>query len=118
MGRGTPRVESEPTVQDALSGVLNPNILFNTKENTKYRGPMPPMATYHLEAMSTFDQTHFRSWYAMQKQQSHRKQAFWQVLLQMDSNAREPVEYEHQKELVAYCTSVLDILRRSCLSFR
>ena len=92
--------------------------LFNTKENTKYRGPMPPMATYHLEAMSTSDQTHFRSWYAMQKQQYQRKQAFWQVLLDIASNTREPVEYDHQKELVAYCTSDVDILRRACLSFR
>ena len=92
--------------------------LFNTKENTHYRGPMPPMATYHLEAMSTSDQAQFRSWYAMQKQLHQRKQAFWQVLLEIDTNTKEPVEYDHQKELVAYCTSDVDILRRACLSFR
>ena len=68
---------------------------------------MPPMATYHLEAMSTSDQTHFRSWYAMQKQQSHQKQTFWQVLLQIDPNTKEPVEYDHQMELIAYCTLYL-----------
>jgi hypothetical protein len=33
--------------------------LFNIKENNKYRGPMPPMATYYLEAMSISDQIFF-----------------------------------------------------------
>merc|ERR1711981_1336584 len=54
----------------------------------------------------------------MQKQQSQQKQTFWQVLLQIDPNTKEPVEYDHQMEIIAYCTSDVDILRRACLSFR
>jgi hypothetical protein len=47
--------------------------LFNTKENTHYRGTMPTMNTYHMEAMSSSDQVQFRLWYALQKQQHQRK---------------------------------------------
>ena len=92
--------------------------LFNTKENTHYRGTMPTMNTYHMEAMSSSDQAQFRLWYALQKQQHQRKHEFWHVLLQIDSNTREPVEYDQQMELIAYCTSDVDILRNACLSFR
>ena len=93
--------------------------LFNRKENKKYRGKMPPIQDYHLEAVSLSEQDSIRAWYGHQKDIYSMKLYFWKhVLLHIDPKTIEPVEYDHQKELLAYCSSDVDILRRSCLCFR
>ena len=93
--------------------------LFNRKENEKYRGKMPPIQDYHLEAVSLSEQDSIRAWYGHQKDIYRMKLYFWKhALLHIDPKTIEPVEYDHQKELLAYCSSDVDILRRSCLCFR
>ena len=92
--------------------------LFNTQDHARYRGDMPPIKDYHMEAMSVVDQEKFLSWYKLQKDQYQTKVKFWEVLHQIDYKLPKPVEYDHQKEILAYCTSDVDILRRACLSFR
>ena len=93
--------------------------LFNTKTNKTYRGELRPLGDYHLEAMSAPEQKVLRTWYAEQKESHHWKKKFWRnVLLHIDCKTQEPVEYDHRLELLAYCSSDVDILRRACLSFR
>ena len=92
--------------------------LFNTQDHVRYRGDMPPIKDYHMEAMSVVDQEKFLSWYKLQKDQYQTKVKFWEVLHRIDYKLPKPVECDHQKEILAYCTSDVDILRRACLSFR
>ena len=70
--------------------------LFNTQDHACYRGDMPPIKDYHMEAMSVVDQEKFLSWYKSQKDQYQTKVKFWEVLHQIDYKLPKPVEYDHQ----------------------
>ena len=77
--------------------------LFNTEEHQNYRGVMPPTQDYHMEAMSETEQSKFRLWYKQQKDIYQWKLHYWKhVLVNIDKNTKEPVEYDHKKELLAY----------------
>ena len=64
--------------------------LFNTEEHQNYRGAMPPIQDYHLEAMSETEQSTFRLWYKQQKDLYQWKLHYWKhVLVNIDKNTKE-----------------------------
>ena len=71
--------------------------LFNRKENQYViLDRLPELAYYNLDSMKPFDRDRFLTWY----------------------NNHVNDEFDFQKELLAYCRSDVDILRRCCLKFR
>ncbi|XP_048513417.1 uncharacterized protein LOC125501456 [Athalia rosae] len=72
--------------------------LFNTPANRGYVGPLPSAEYYSPDSMGTAERTAFHAWY------------------------NEAVEsnyvFEFDKELIDYCRSDVDILRRACSAFR
>ena len=71
--------------------------LFNTWANQNIVQPhLPEMRYYNPDSMKPSDREKFVQWY-----QNHRNDTF-----------------DFQKEIVKYCRSDVDILRRCCLSFR
>ena len=69
---------------------------FNSPENQEYVGPYPPPEAYGAENMTEKDRAAFLHW--------HREQ--------------EGKEFHFKTELLNYCRSDVDILRRCCLKFR
>ncbi|KAG8173059.1 hypothetical protein JTE90_016151 [Oedothorax gibbosus] len=69
---------------------------FNTPENQYYVGPIPDPQFYNPDAMSTAERQKFYSWYEERK--------------------AEPFDF--RKEMLEYCRSDVDILRRCCIDFR
>ena len=72
--------------------------LFNTHENQEYVGPMPPVETYDPDGMKEKERNAFHDWYQVQLDRSY--------------------VFDFQKEILEYCRSDVDILRRCCLRFR
>ena len=72
--------------------------LFNKKENENYVGPIPPTPFYSPNGMSPKDRETFMAW-----QQGMRDRDY---------------VFNFKEEIVAYCRSDVDILRRYCLEFR
>jgi G:T-mismatch repair DNA endonuclease (very short patch repair protein) len=70
--------------------------LFNTLANQNYIGPYPDVNYYEPNRMSIKKREEFFKWYESVKDQP----------------------FDFQKEFLEYCRSDVDILRRSCLSFR
>ena len=73
-------------------------ILFNTRANQDYVGPLPPQDTYLPDSMSVQGRQDFERWYA-------------------DQVAR-GVQFDFQKELLAYCDSDVKLLKQGCLTFK
>ncbi|XP_046377429.2 uncharacterized protein LOC124149724 [Haliotis rufescens] len=71
---------------------------FNTGVNQTYRGPYPPAVTYDPDGMSPAERTVFLQWHTQKVQ--------------------EGALFDLQGELLAYCQSDVDILRRGCADFR
>ena len=71
---------------------------FNTKENQGYVGPMPPTDTYGPDTMKQEARTEFVNRYHNQ--------------------VTAHVVFDFRKEIMEYCRSDVDILRRCYLKFR
>ena len=72
--------------------------LFNRKENENYVGPLPPTPFYHPDGMSPEEKEKFLEWHK-----------------ELTRNA---YVFDFQQEILQYCRSDVDILRRCCLEFR
>ena len=70
---------------------------FNTPSNQSYRGPIPSLEYYDPDGMSPDKKEELKNWHAEQ--------------------VRRNVVFDFQQELVAYCKSDVDILRRGCEKF-
>jgi len=71
---------------------------FNTLENENYVGPIPDKKYYSVDTMKPAARTEFLVWY--------------------NEKVEENYVFDLKKELLEYCDSDVDILRRSCLKFR
>ena len=71
---------------------------FNIEANQNYEGPLPDASYYNPDSMSPGDRTKFYAWHNELK----------------DSN----YIFNFQEEILKYCRSDVDILRRCCLEFR
>ncbi|KAK7605181.1 hypothetical protein V9T40_007039 [Parthenolecanium corni] len=72
--------------------------LFNTQENRDYVGPMPDKKYYNYNRMKRLDRAKFLEWYIKKIQENY--------------------VFDMRKELVEYCMSDVDILRKGCMKFR
>ena len=72
--------------------------LFNKKENESYVGPIPPAPYYNPNGMNPKDTETFMAWHMTKKESNY--------------------VFNFQEEIVTYCRSDVDILRRCCLEFR
>ncbi|KAK5638854.1 hypothetical protein RI129_013149 [Pyrocoelia pectoralis] len=70
--------------------------LFNTEENSSYVGPLPAVKYYSLDSMKPDARALFLKWY-----DEHKQDVF-----------------DMQRDLVEYCRSDVDILKRACMQFR
>ena len=71
--------------------------LFNRKENQNYVGPLPPSPYYHSNGMSPAEKETFLRWHRELKENNY--------------------VFNFQEEILSYCRSDVDILRRCCLEF-
>ena len=72
--------------------------LFNTVENQSYVGPFPAAHYYSPENMKTKERECFLAWHT-------------------DMRLKNSV-FDFQREIVQYCRTDVDILRRACMAFR
>ena len=72
--------------------------LFNKKENENYVGPIPPAPYYNPNGMNPKDKEAFMIWPASKRESNY--------------------VFNFREEIIAYCRSDVDILRRCCLEFR
>ena len=72
--------------------------LFNKEENQDYIGPIPPVAYYAPNAMKPEAREAFLAW--------HKKQV------------EDNYVFHFKNEIVKYCRSDVDILRKCCMEFR
>ena len=72
--------------------------LFNRKENENYVGPIPPTPYYQPNGMSADQKEKFMEWHRVLKESNY--------------------VFDFQTEILDYCRSDVDILRRCCLEFR
>ena len=72
--------------------------LFNRKENENYVGPIPPTPYYSPNGMSPKDRETFLAWHASKKESNY--------------------VFNLNEEILTYCRSDVDILRRCCSEFR
>jgi hypothetical protein len=72
--------------------------LFNTKENENYMGPLPNKKYYCYDTMKSAARKEFLEWYVGKIQENYI--------------------FDMKKEILEYCDSDVDILRRSCLELR
>ncbi|XP_048252721.1 uncharacterized protein LOC125380975 [Haliotis rufescens] len=71
---------------------------FNTAANEDYVGPYPPVESYGADSMSITDREAFMKWY--------------------DGKIAQNAVFDMGEEILAYCLSDVDILRRGCAAFR
>lgn len=72
--------------------------LFNRKENYNYEGEMPDKDMYCTSSMAVEEKKKFETWYTQQKENHYH--------------------FKFQYELITYCQSDVDILRRAMEEFR
>jgi hypothetical protein len=72
--------------------------LFNRRENQNYIGPLPPSPYYHPDGMSPSDREKFVKWHS--------------------NLVADNYVFNFREEILTYCRSDVDILRRCCLEFR
>ncbi|CAB4000500.1 DNA polymerase [Paramuricea clavata] len=72
--------------------------LYNKKENEHYVGPLPPSPYYNPDGMNPDEKEKFLEWHNELKQNNY--------------------VFNFQQEILSYCRSDVDILRRCCLEFR
>jgi hypothetical protein len=68
---------------------------FNREENWNYIGLIPDIRYFNPDAMTTADRQKFMTWYEQQQEKL----------------------YDFKNELISYCRSDVDILRRGCTKF-
>ena len=83
--------------QDELSKGYFPH-LFNKEENWNYVGPIPCQNDYNVNFMKPEERKAFIAWHKEQVENNYL--------------------FDFQKEIVKYCRSDVDILRKCCLLFR
>ena len=71
---------------------------FNIEANQNYEGPLPDASYYNPDGMTSSDRTKFYTWYNELKANNYI--------------------FNFQEEILKYCRSDVDILRRCCLEFR
>ena len=71
---------------------------FNKKENENYVGPIPPATYYNPDGMNPKDREAFMTWHAAKKESNY--------------------VFNFKEEIITYCRSDVDILRRCCMEFR
>lgn len=71
--------------------------LFNTRSNVGYIGPIPDSSYFMPDGMSVKARHMFMEWY---------------------ESVRDEQNWDFDEEILKYCVSDVDILRRGCLSFR
>ena len=71
---------------------------FTSRENLKYVGPYPPAEMYGPNSMSKDGRREFFAWY--------------------DAKVQSGEIFDFQKEMLTYCRSDVDILRRACMTFK
>ena len=76
--------------------------LFNIRQNQNYIGPYPPKSDYQPRFMNFKKNKEFQEWYTK---------------VYKDSNGKERI-FDFKKQIVAYCDSDVEILRKGCLAFR
>ena len=69
--------------------------MFNKVENQDYVGALPDVSFYSPDKMSAKNRTVFLAWY--------------------EKESVKHEEFDFQKELLSYCVSDVDILRRCCI---
>ena len=72
--------------------------LFNKKENENYVSPIPPAPYYNPNGMNPKDKEAFMIWHASKRESND--------------------VFNFHEEIIVYCRSDVDILRRCCLEFR
>ena len=72
--------------------------LFNKEENQDYVGPIPPVAYYAPNAMKPEARESFLAWHKEQRESDYR--------------------FCFKEEIIKYCRSDVDILRKCCMEFR
>ena len=72
--------------------------LFNTTENQKYVGPYPPLETYLPDGMKPDDREELVKWY--------------------DRKVASAETFDFAQDMLEYCRSDVDILRRCCGQFQ
>ncbi|NP_001164407.1 uncharacterized protein LOC100121110 [Nasonia vitripennis] len=72
--------------------------LFNTPEHQNYKGPVPEEKFYSPGTMSAEDLQKFESWHRQLREGGY--------------------QFDFQSEIVSYCETDVDILRRGCYDFR
>ena len=72
--------------------------LFNKEENQNYVGPIPPVDDYSPNTMKPEDREAFLSWHKEQRDNGY--------------------VFNFKEEIVKYCRSDVDILRKCCMEFR
>ena len=72
--------------------------LFNKEENQDYVGPIPCQNDYGVNFMKPDERKAFQTWYKEQVESNY--------------------VFDFQKEILKYCRSDVDILRKCCLLFR
>ena len=83
--------------QDELCKGYFPH-LFNKEENWNYMGPIPCQNDYNVNFMKPEERKAFIAWHKEQVENNYL--------------------FDFQKEIVKYCRSDVDILRKCCLLFR
>ena len=76
--------------------------LFNTRENQNYIGDFPSPDFYHVDFMSPSKKNEFEAWYEKARKNSKGEKSI----------------FNFKDELIAYCASDVDILKRGLISFR
>ena len=71
---------------------------FNKEENQNYVGPIPPQSYYAPNTMKPETREAFLTWYKEQKDNGY--------------------VFDFKEEIVKYCRSDVDILRKCCMEFR
>ena len=72
--------------------------LFNREENEKYEGPIPPEPYYMPNSMKPETRKEFHAWYKEQRDNNY--------------------VFNFNEEIIEYCRSDVDILRKCCMEFR
>jgi hypothetical protein len=75
-----------------------PHFFFTSLEHLDFVGPYPPVSTYGPDGMSVEGRREFFRWY--------------------DDKVQSQAVFDFGKEMVEYCRSDVDILRRACLKFK
>ena len=83
-------------IEELAEGHFPP--FFNKKENENYVVPIPPAPYYNLNGMNPKDKEAFMTWHATKKESNY--------------------VFNFKEEIIRYCHSDIDILRRCCMEFQ